>query len=79
MMIDQVTADQWRMARAALSMSRADIATRVGISANAIAIAETAPANLSLDLLDKLGRYYKAKGITFTVDAGRVTVMLLRA
>jgi transcriptional regulator with XRE-family HTH domain len=74
--VDKLTAPQFRMARAALGMSRPDIATRAGVSAEAIAIAETDPSRIKIAALEAIQRFYNAKGVWFTRDAGRVGALL---
>ena len=76
MNVDLLKAPQFRMARAALAMSRMDIATRAGVSADALAVAETDPSRVAVPTLEAITRYYNAKGVTFTKDAGRLGVLL---
>ncbi|OJX50694.1 MAG: hypothetical protein BGO81_20820 [Devosia sp. 66-22] len=73
---DLITAEQFRMARAALAMSRADVAGMTGLSKEAVGVAETDPSRAPLALAQKLLRYYSAKGVHFAKDAGRIGVLL---
>ena len=76
MNVDLLTAPQFRAARALLAMSRADIATRAGVSPAAVAIAETDPSKIALATLQAMVRFYEAKGVSFAMDAGRAGALL---